>query len=203
VTTLGLLRDRHVSLALLLALLAGCATVSFKPGASPQAMEADERACREASRGEASFTECMRNRGWYMRGTGAAEAAPPLTPAAPAQLDATPSAPPARSFTAAAAMPIPTPSAPAAPSTPLLPAAPPSTPTTTPAEPTDPLAEVEVGSWWKLGGTPAELDRAIDACVAELGPAHRPVPNATVVTAGLRACLRKAGWFGVGRSIAP
>ena len=50
-------------------------------------------------------------------------------------------------------------------------------------------------SWWKLGGTPADLDRAIDQCVATLGPAHRPDPNARVVTNGLYACLRSDGWY--------
>jgi hypothetical protein len=68
-----------------------------------------------------------------------------------------------------------------------------------PPQPSDPLAKVSVASWWKLGGTPADLDRAIGACVGELGPAHRPSPNNTEVTAGLRACLRKAGWFAIGR----
>ncbi|MGH7787506.1 MAG: hypothetical protein ACRERC_11605, partial [Candidatus Binatia bacterium] len=57
-----------------LAAFSGCATFSFKAGASPDTMAADERACR-ASAGDPGFVECMRERGWYVTG-GAAAASP-------------------------------------------------------------------------------------------------------------------------------
>lgn len=62
----------------------------------------------------------------------------------------------------------------------------------------DPLARVRIGSWWKLGGSAAALDADVATCVGELGNAHRPDPALTEVTAGLRACLRAAGWFSLG-----
>jgi hypothetical protein len=62
----------------------------------------------------------------------------------------------------------------------------------------DPLTRVEVASWWKLGGSTADLDRAINACVAKLGDEHRPEPGATVVTTGMQDCLRAAGWRSFG-----
>jgi hypothetical protein len=62
------------------------------------------------------------------------------------------------------------------------------------------LARVDVASWWKLGGSAADLDRAIEACVGDLGAAHRPEPGARIVTAGMRACLRARGWYAFGGS---
>jgi hypothetical protein len=55
-----------------------------------------------------------------------------------------------------------------------------------------------VSSWWKLGGTNADLDRAVAACVDELGAAHRPNVGPTEVTVALRDCLRAKKWLPVG-----
>lgn len=64
--------------------------------------------------------------------------------------------------------------------------------------PVDPLDRITVNSWWKLGGTPAALDLAVDACVDRLGAEYRPDPAVTVVTRGLLACLRESGWHALG-----
>lgn len=203
---------RFDGIALFLAVLAGCgASISFKRGAAPDAMSADERACRDASSGDAGYLQCMRSRGWTVIETGGQNAARaeatsvPAAPAAPPR-DA---APAATSFTPTPTVAIPAVSHPIATAIPSPPAQP-ATPTAEaaasspalggliPAQPSDPLAKVSVASWWRLGGTADDLDRAIAACVAELGPAHQPAPNATEVTGAMRACLRKAGWFAVG-----
>ena len=70
-------------------------------------------------------------------------------------------------------------------------------PAPSPAKKLDPMSKVTVSSWWKLGGTNADLDRAVAACVDELGEAHRP-NGLTEVTVGLRDCLRDKKWFPVG-----
>jgi hypothetical protein len=61
------------------------------------------------------------------------------------------------------------------------------------------MARVEVGSWWKLGASAADLDRDTEACVKQLGAAHRPEKGDRFVTLALRSCLREAGWYPVGQ----
>ncbi len=188
-------------------LLAGCANVTFKPGASGEAMGADERACRASSTTDADYAQCMRSRGSYVVGGGSESTPTPkidrpaATPALgkPERSAGTPAA--ATGTTPAAAIP-------AAASAPNAAVAPPPSPAVTPppaaeaeptaaAEPVDPLEKTAVGSWWSIGGTTSDLDRAIAACVKKLGDAHRPNSGATVVTVGLRDCLREAGWRAV------
>jgi hypothetical protein len=77
---------------------------------------------------------------------------------------------------------------------------PPATAAVTPDADVDPLTRIEVKSWWSLGGGPADLGRAIDACVAKLGAEHRPDAAATVVTTAMHACLREAGSYSLGGS---
>ena len=192
-----------IGVALWLAALAGCATLTFKRGASPGDMAAAETACRSENPEEAAYVECMRNRGWFVTGSGTAPDAAVTPGAAPEAPAGAPGAPAADEAPAPANAPSAVPAEPhmpsaAAPALPGATAAPvvEGKPAVTPAAPADPLARVEVGSWWKvLGGSPADLDRAIDTCVATLGPAYRPEPGATVVTEGLRACMRAAGWY--------
>ena len=64
--------------------------------------------------------------------------------------------------------------------------------------PLDPNTKINVSSWWKLGGTAADLDRAVAACVEELGAAHEPNPAVTEVTVALKDCLRAKKWIAVG-----
>lgn len=225
------MKTRRALFVLSLALLAGCASVTFKRGASPDAMAADEQVCRKAGADDAAYVECMRNRGWFVTGRGAApDSTAPATPAAaephaPADAPEAGVTPAAGAASGAAAKPTSANApraavkpasgdAPAAPVTAAPTAAtaaaaieasdPPArswwkfgrdTSATAPAEPLDPLARVNVGSWWKLGGSASDLDHAIDTCVRALGPTHRPDPGATVVTAGLQACLRTHRWY--------
>jgi len=175
-----------------LSVLAGCATVTFKRGASPEAIAADERACRAANPQEAAYVECMRRHDSYVSGgTQAPEATPANTPTEAPVLDEATGA----ASDKPAALPSPTHSPDAAAAVPAPATAPAAEATTGKTSGTDPLAPVAVASWWKLGGGAADLDRATDACVGKLGDAHRPQPGASVVTAGLLACLREAGWY--------
>jgi hypothetical protein len=211
--------------------LTGCATVTFKRGAGPGAMAADEDACRHTSADETAYTQCLRDRGWFVAGKAAhgdtetvleppepaPASAPPATvvpgasekPVAverptPATADGPPATKPAvatptnRAATTGTSAPVVPPAAPARPD--IRSAAPEPAPAATPKV-LDPLSKVDVGSWWKLGGTTADLDHAIAACVTDLGEAHRPNPGATLVTVALRDCLRKAKWFPVGHTV--
>lgn len=207
-----------VILAIVALLLAsGCATVTFKRGAGPGSMRSDEDACRATSTDETAYTECLRERGWFVAGKAAGAETPasePETAAEPAAAASSnrasaPATAPAEAprLTPPAETPRPAPiAAPPAPAPASAPKAAPAaavkaSATTAPPTPADPLSKVGVGSWWKLGGTAADLDRAIATCVDTLGEAHRPSPAATLVTVGLRDCLRSAKWFPVGKPL--
>jgi hypothetical protein len=195
-----------------LALLAGCATVTFKRGAGPGNAKADEDACRATSTSEEAYADCLRERGWMVSTPGhAAETAaepeaapapvaPPAAPAPAPAAPAKPTAPPTSKPSAATAPPAPAAPAAAAPSSGTAkPAAAVPAPAATPGKkPLDPMTKVAVSSWWKLGGTNADLDRAVTTCVDELGAAHKPNAGPTEVTVALRDCLRKQKWFPVG-----
>lgn len=213
-----------------LAALAGCGMVmSFKPGAGPDRMAADEHACGQA--GDEGFVECMRNLGWYMSGgeigsspTPGAEATEPHAAAAGSTAAPTATSPPVAPASAPARAIVPSP-APAAKSTASVDAVP-TVPSATVAAPvaamptasptaaaeqgavaapaaSDSLPRVRVGSWWKLGGSAAGLDSSIAACVTKLGAPHQPDPGAIIVTVALRDCLRADGWYAYDVSAAP
>lgn len=63
--------------------------------------------------------------------------------------------------------------------------------------PPDPLTKFNVSSWWKMGGSSAELQAATDTCVAKLGPEHAPQVEAHIYTRGLILCLKAQGWYGL------
>ncbi len=197
-----------------LVLLAGCATVSFKRGAGPGNAKADEDACRATSASADAYAACLRERGWMVRTPGTAEEAaapepepepkpavevPPAAPARPAPAADAPkpaaatTKPPATSPASAAPVaPATTGGAKPVGSVPAQPMAPAA------KKPLDPLTKLTVSSWWKLGGTTADLERAVAACVDELGAAHQPNVGPTEVTVALRDCLRGKKWFPVG-----
>jgi hypothetical protein len=195
--------------------LAGCATVTFKRGAGPGGAKADEDACRATSASQAAYVECLRARGWMVAGKGVgpqpATAAPtkPATPPAAAAAPVAPVAPkPTTSSTAKPATAPATKPAMTAPAAVKPEAAAPEVahpgaalaPEPTPAEdaPLDPKTRINVSSWWKLGGTAAELDRAMAACEQELGADHKASAGGTEVTVALKDCLRAKKWFAVG-----
>ena len=187
------MRGRWVVSIGVVVLLAGCgATMSYKRGAGPDAMQADEQACRGTAAAIESYVDCMRARGWAVRGgENPAESAAAAGWLTRLRASGGSDAAPASATPSPAAEPLALTADPAAP------AALASDADTAPAPPFDPLAEVVVASWWKLGGSAAGLDAAIAGCVDELGAPHRPAGTARRVTAGLRACLRSSGWYGL------
>jgi hypothetical protein len=207
------MRCTRILIVGLMAVLAGCGSVTFKRGAGPDSMAADERRCRAAAADEAGFAACMREGGWFVAMTGEegakASAADRWMEAQKVDQNATDAATAPADGSAPAAVLEESGSGSTAPAAANVaatsrtrPVVKESVPTPVPAaaaEPNfDPLAEVAVASWWKLGGSAATLDNAIAACVSELGVAHRPDAAAKSVTAGMRACLRAGGWFAVG-----
>jgi len=177
-----------VLLTPLLVALAGCASVTFKRGASPDSMRAAERACRSSTSGKAAYVACMRERGFFASGAepatrGGAAAVTHVAPSVPVAAPRTPGN-----------VPAPAPAvAPAAVAVDPPVAGQNEVPAEVPAE-LDPLDLIDVASWWRLGGSAADLDKATDRCVEELGEKHRPEPGSRAVTAAMYDCLRDVGW---------
>jgi hypothetical protein len=44
----------------------GCGNISFKRGASPEAIDTDERACRASTDNDERYVECMKQRGYLV-----------------------------------------------------------------------------------------------------------------------------------------
>ncbi|MBN45743.1 MULTISPECIES: hypothetical protein [unclassified Methylophaga] len=61
-------------------------------------------------------------------------------------------------------------------------------------QPVDPMEKLQVNSWWRMGAGPEKLMADSEACVAELGEAHSPEANMSLVTRGLLGCMQKKGW---------
>lgn len=203
-------------------LVAGCASVTFKRGATPTTMAADERRCHNADPADAAFRACMREQGWFVAGgSDAASSASDRagehtsamaqvidfsapTSAAPAQA-AAPAASPTMSTQSQALATSPAATT-ATPRQRQLPVAAVVSAPSTPAADADPASAdvaptlVSVTSWWKFGGTAGGLDVDIEACSAKLGNGHRPAPAATRVTREMGACLRESGWYALGKS---
>lgn len=202
--------------------LTGCGEMVFKRGADPGSMASAQSACRADTQDETAYVACMRDKGYLVKGSqdsvfvdndGASGSGGkslgdalfvPGTAGATAAAAAK-SAPPAAAVSAPAAAPAPVNSAPAAGSAPAaasaaVTSAPAPVPTPAAAPVTlDPLEQVDVASWWKLGGSPDQLKAAQDRCVATLGNGHRPDPAGTKVTRAMIGCLKEAGWRGIGR----
>lgn len=214
-----------VMLVIASALAAGCTSVTFKRGATPTTMAADESRCRKADPADTAFRACMRDKGWFVAGGsdgGSSPAAPsdragehtsamakvidfsaPI-PAAQAQAPAPVTSPamstqsqaPATSPAATTATPRQRPSPVAAVVS--APSSPAATPDPAPSA-TEPTL-IGVASWWKFGGTAGGLDADIATCTQKLGNGHRPAPAATLVTREMGACLREHGWYALGKS---
>ena len=213
--------------AIAIALMSGCTSVTFKPGATPTTMASDESICHKAHPGASAFRTCMREKGWFVAGSssdsGADPAGAPMSDRAGTQ--ASPlakvidfNAPPATDTRPV--NPATTPEGPAMPTQSQAPATSSVATTATPRQRpssaaavvsapssasgapagADEAALIGVASWWKLGGTPGGLDGDVAACATKLGDVHRPAPAATRVTRAMGACLRERGWYAIGRS---
>jgi len=149
--------------------LSGCSEIAFKRGSGPDAFAADREACQARDKDPAAVRACLSAAGWHV-----AEADPAPTVAAPAPVVQTP-----------AASQVSAPSQTVAPSRPV--PAPPDAKT------------LSVGGWWKFGAGAADLQSAVAACVAGLGPGNAPDAGYHTVTPAVYACLRARGWHGVAR----
>lgn len=203
-------------------LISGCGELSYKRGASTQDLEAAKQACAEASR-DRPAEECLAAQGWTVKKLddidlfATAAVSPdnrnPSQFVIPAWVPVIP-APPVAS-TAAPAAAVPTSSATALTATPAAAAtrsgatgdtnssaatspAPASqaantvAPTPTPAA--SPLDVYTISSWWKVGADREALAADTQACVAELGVAHKPNAVTQQVTRGFVVCMHDKGW---------
>lgn len=211
---------RHaVVVAVLLAMGSGCTSVTFKRGASPTTMAADETACREDNATEDTYRSCMRDNGWFVAGGGNTTAQSATSQSGRAGTGSSPaskvidfSLPVTEPEDRAAQRSVTQPPSPVTSSV--------ATSTTPPASSSidpspsklPPVSEssgavalvdegllVGVASWWKFGGTAAGLDADIDDCTGELGDNHRPAPAATLVSRAMGGCLRERGWYAIGK----
>lgn len=156
--------------------------VSYKRGASPSTMSADETMCRDAAVSDDSYRSCMREHGWFVADE----------PVDPSRVIATgPTAVDKKAFfTVDKATVVDSGEADTASSS-----AEPDGDESAVAQ-TESNEPISVSSWWKLAAPPNGLDRDIKACVQELGQAHRPAAGATKVSPQMYQCLRASAWFG-------
>jgi hypothetical protein len=59
------------------------------------------------------------------------------------------------------------------------------------------LDTFKVSSWWKTGSGADSLKADTEACVAQLGEAHRPNIQTQSATRGLLLCMKEKGWSGL------
>jgi hypothetical protein len=149
--------------------LGGCGEVAFKRGSGADALAADHASCCAKNSDAGAVRACLSQKGWHVADLG-----PDAAPAA-----AAPSVAPA---------PLPAASLPKAPPAPIVPV----------TQSAAPGGKISVGSWFKFGGGSGELNDAIAACVAVLGPANQPAAGYHLVTAALYKCLGTHGWHGLG-----
>lgn len=176
---------RHATLLMLATLLlGGCGELALKRGASQEDLAAARQACREQAADPAAQRRCLADKGWFIqdwRAQSPADGDPVIDVAALASDSRMENAAvhPAPSGTATAA------------------AASSSSSPPTPAPARDPLDRFKVGAWWKLGGNGAGLRMDTEACVAQLGEAHRPDSQTLLATRALLSCLKEKGWSGL------
>ncbi|MGE0860028.1 MAG: hypothetical protein AB7I01_02250 [Gammaproteobacteria bacterium] len=185
---------------------AGCGEVMFKRGAGPGDMSNAQADCRKNAKDEDAYAGCMRAAGYvYEKPTteGVLFVAPTPVEAEPATagVPAAAGESDASSIAAGAALaPSPAPGQLTATVEPAARAGESvAKPKPAPKLPADPLAQVNVASWWKLGGSAGGLDADQASCAEKLGEAHKTAPNAKRVTVGMVSCLRGKGWFAVGQ----
>lgn len=186
------MRTAQISyLALVLALSACGGEFAYKQGAGADALGQDRQACQKSGQ---PYEACMNAKGWKVHKLD------DENPLAVFVTDADPRAnetvyvsasKPANTPTGVAAAPaVATAGAAKA-----LPTAAVATPEK--KSPPDPLTKFNVSSWWKQGAGAGDLSASTDACVAKLGPAHKPEVEKKLYTRGLILCLKEQGWYGL------
>lgn len=54
-----------------------------------------------------------------------------------------------------------------------------------------------IKSWWKMGGSPRQLEQQMSECHDALGAAHQPDKKTFTFTRGFAICMREKGWRGL------
>jgi hypothetical protein len=191
---------RLACLATMTVLFSGCQQMAWKPGASSADLDRDTAACEAEHAEQQAVHDCLRKRGWVVRvpkrteeevieAAEESDAAPAAVAVGAGVIPATAVAPATPSAGAATAVTLP-----AEPGTGT--AAVVRNKSVPPAKVVDPLRRSNVQAWWKMGGQSDALTGDMDACVAQLGPEHKPDLEQRLYTRGLIDCLKGKGWFG-------
>lgn len=162
-------------------LLSACGQFAYKRGASAVELSRAQQTCQTGATDKAAVEQCLEKNGWLVKNLDDFDPVATIVPTTdnrgaignvPVEKE-TPAGQDASSSQAAPAT-----SAPA-------------------KKPVDVLDEFKISSWWKLGGTTAQLNTALDECVTKLGDAHKPDPANQRATRGLLLCMRESGWHGL------
>lgn len=172
------------TLMLLTLLASGCGELAYKRGTTSGDLESAKKTCREKG-SDAAYEKCMADGGWTVQNLGRRE---PLD--ADPVIEATVIPSNLRIENAATAAPD---RHQANTST----ASGPAQPTPAATRKPDMLDTFKVSSWWKAGSGASSLEADTDACVAQLGEAHRPDPQTQTATRGLLLCMKEKAWSGL------
>lgn len=170
------------ALLLLASLVSGCGELAYKRGATSGDLESAKKTCRE--KGSTAYEKCMADSGWVVQNLGRME---PLDVDPVVEASVIPSD--RRIENAASAQPRSRQAK--------IPIAPGST-QSAPVETRKPdmLDTFRVSSWWKAGSGASNLEADTQACVTQLGEAHRPAQTqlTQMATRGLLLCMKAKGW---------
>ena len=159
-------------------LFSGCGEFAYKRGANSSDLEAAKQSCGEKGPDPAAYEKCMADSGWTVQNLGRMEPldADPVVEASVIPSDrrienAASAAPEKHDMETKGSGPAST-------------------------RKPDMLDTFKVSSWWKAGSGASGLDADTNACVAQLGEAHRPVQMQQTQTAtrGLLLCMKAKGW---------
>lgn len=148
-------------LSALLSLLAACGQISLKQGGGADDLKAAEAQCRAQSHDPDAYKACMNAKGWTTMDDFRVEADTSRTAPSMAPTLSTPPVPGASGDTASG---------------------------NTAAAPD---GMVKIASWWKMGGSPEDLNNALKACATS---SDNDAGSARVVTRAVLACMKHYGW---------
>lgn len=165
------------ALMLVSLLFSGCGELAYKRGATSGDLESAKKTCREKG-SDAAYAKCMADSGWTVQNLGRME---PLDADPVIEASVIPSNIRIENATSAA---------------PEKHVADDKGSTQAPTSKPDPRDNFKVSSWWKAGSGASSLAADTDACVAQLGEAHRPVQTQQTQTAtrGLLLCMKAKEW---------
>lgn len=178
-----------------------CGEVSYKRGASVRDIESAHKACRGVP--ESAFSDCLQKQGWEVQKFDDSElfaetsvtdnrGTPPAKHEKTMEEELQETAQPRNSVERATPA---TATSKTQSETSVADTKPTPSPMVKPAPaPVDPLKTYKINSWWKFGGTPAQLKADQTSCVTTLGEAHQPDMATQTYTRGLIECLHKNGW---------